>query len=199
MRVFHAAGRRIGAPAIAFLLAGGALGGRAAYLQAKGALSGVLIRAAWRETVETGRPARPWPWADLHPAGRLTIPSVGLDEVVLDTASPRSLAFGPARLMNGAAPGEGENVILTGHRTTSFRALEDVRAGEGIVLEWTRRGPGSRRRAYRVESVRVVTPDDVSPLRPTSSEVLTLVTCYPFGTGPASTHRYVVRALPVSG
>jgi sortase A len=186
-------------PALLLLLSGGVLGGRAAYLRAKGALSVVLLRAAWADTIATGRPARPWPGADLRPAGRLTIPSVGLDEIVLDTASPRALAFGPARMASGAAPGEGDNVVLTGHRTTSFRALADLRAGAQIQLEWTRRGAGARRLAYRVESVRVVAPDDVSALRPTGAEALTLVTCYPFGAGPASSHRFVVRARPTVG
>jgi sortase A len=188
-----------GAPATVLFLLGAVLGGRAVYLRAKGALSVVLLHSAWQERVETGAPARPWPGADLRPAGRLTIPSVGLDEIVLDTASPRALAFGPARMANGAAPGEGGNVVLTGHRTTSFRALAGLRAGDEIQLEWTRRGPGSRRLAYRVESVAVVAPDDVSALRPTEREALTLVTCYPFGAGPASTHRYVVRARPATG
>jgi sortase A len=60
----------------------------------------------------------------------------------------------------------------------------------------------SRRRAvhertYRVSLIRVVDATDFTMLAPTSEDVLTLVTCYPFGSGARSPQRYMVRALPV--
>jgi sortase A len=192
--------RRTGALAAVLLAAGALLLGRAGYLRAKGALAGALLRAAWARTIETGRPSPPWPDADLAPGGRLRLPALGYDAIVLEASSPRALAFGPARMSSGALPGDGGNVVLAGHRTSWFRALEDVRPGQEVVLDWRRTvGPGIVRRRYRVEEVRVVTPDDLRPLRPTDAETLTLVTCYPFGPRPASTHRYVVRAVAVAG
>jgi sortase (surface protein transpeptidase) len=38
----------------------------------------------------------------------------------------------------------------------------------------------------------------VALLAPTSEDALTLITCYPFGRGPRSPQRYVVRALPAN-
>ena len=46
------------------LLTGACLTARAAYLHAKAALAGVLIRNAWEESVRTGETRPPWPWAD---------------------------------------------------------------------------------------------------------------------------------------
>jgi sortase A len=47
---------------------------------------------------------------------------------------------------------------------------------------------------YRVVSTRVVKPEEVSVLKPSKQEILTLVSCYPFYfVGPAP-NRFVVRA-----
>jgi sortase A len=47
---------------------------------------------------------------------------------------------------------------------------------------------------YRVVSIKIVSPDDVSVLASDQLEILTLVTCYPFYfVGPAP-KRFIVRA-----
>lgn len=206
------------------LVAGACLTGRAAYLHAKAALAGVLIREAWVESVRTGENRRPWPWADTHPVARLRIPRLGYDEIVLEGATLRTLAFGPARLRSGAAPGEPGNLVLAGHRTSWFRPLEALAPGDTIEVEWrdsrlgnpsavdSRRGDsgahprrrdahnsiGLRAHSYVVQAVYVVSPEDVSLLGPTPDDALTLVTCYPFGLGPISPQRFVVRATPLT-
>lgn len=50
------------------------------------------------------------------------------------------------------------------------------------------------RRRYQVELAKVIQPEDVTFLRPTTRDVLTLLACYPFGLSPISPQRYVVRA-----
>lgn len=180
------------------LLAGIALTTRAAYLHAKAELAGVLIRRAWQGTLVTGESRPPWPWADTHPVARLRIPRLRYDEIVLEGATPRTLAFGPARLLSAADFGEPGNLELAGHRDTWFKPLEGVEVGDGIDVEWydSRRG-GLRSRSYRVNTIRVVAPEDVSWLAPTSDDALTLVTCYPFGRSPRSPLRYIIRASPL--
>ena len=70
--------------------------------------------------------------------------------------------------------------------------------GDTIELEWyDTRGGGLRLRTYTVNTIRVVAPEDVSLLAPTSDDALTLITCYPFGRSPRSPQRYIVRASPV--
>ncbi len=179
------------------LVTGGALTARAGYLHAKAELAGVLIERAWNESVRTGEAKKPWSWADFDPVARLRIPRLKYDEYVLDNSSPRTLAFGPGVVGNGVSVGQAGNLVLAGHRTSWFLPLEKIAVGDGIELEWfdARRGE-LQKREYRVEKVEVVEPSDVSWLRPTEEDALTLITCYPFGYGARSPQRFVVRAVP---
>ena len=180
------------------LIAGTCFTGRAGYLHAKAQIAGILIRRAWEQSAHSGQPRAPWPRADTHPIARLRIPRLGYDEIVLEGASPRTLAFGPARLLSGADLGKPGNVVLAGHRTSWFRHLEAIAQGDTIHIEWfdVRRG-GLYQRTYTVNMIRVVEPHDVTLLVPTSEDALTLVTCYPFGSSPHSPQRYTVRASPL--
>jgi sortase A len=182
------------------LFIGAVLASRALYLRGKATLAAILIRKAWDETLKGDRPTPPWPWADTHPIARLQIPSLGYDELVLEGASGRNMAFGPTRLMNAAAPGEPGNVVLAGHRTSWFQPLQHVRDGDALLL--LIRDPGARgrpagevARRYRVVTRAVIAPSDTSYLQPTPDDRLTLITCWPFGRGPTSPQRYVVQAV----
>ena len=184
--------------ALVLLVLGGGLTARAAYLHAKAELAEILIRKAWDETVRTGKPSAPWPWADTHPVARLEIPRIGYDEYVLEGASARVLAFGPARLFSSSRPGEAGNLAIAGHRTSWFRPLEKVRTGDRISLGWYDGANHKlRKREYAVEVIRVVKPTDTELLQPTAEDELTLITCYPFGKSPKSPLRYIVRSAPV--
>jgi len=180
------------------LIAGAGLTSRAMYLHAKAELAGVLIRRAWEQTAHSGESRTPWPWADTHPVARLRIPRLGYDEIVLDAATPRTLAFGPALLLSGAGLGKSGNLVLAGHRTSWFQPLESIAAGDKIQIEWfNARRSALYERTYAVNFTRIVEPQDVTLLEPTSEDALTLITCYPFGRSPHSPQRYLVRASPV--
>lgn len=179
------------------LFAGASLTARAMYLHAKADLASVLIHRAWDKTVADGKPHPPWPWADTYPVARLRIPRLGYDEVVLEGAAPRTLAFGPARLFSGAGLGEPGNVELAGHRTSWFRPLENLDARDEIQVQWfDARKRELRERTYTVDDIRIVTPEEVTSLVPASDDSLTLITCYPFGHSPRSPQRFVVLASP---
>jgi sortase A len=90
----------------------------------------MLVRRARLQSIATGKPHAPWAWADTHPIARLRIPALRYDEIVLEGATPRTLAFGLARLMSGAAMGEPGNLVLAGHRTRWFRPPEGIAQGE---------------------------------------------------------------------
>jgi sortase A len=181
------------------LIAGASLTARALYLHAKAELAGILIRRAWEQSIRSGTTIPPWPWADTYPIARLMIPRLGYDEIVLQGATPRTLAFGPARLLSGAEVGAPGNLVLAGHRTSWFRPLEAIRRGDEIELQWYDIGRKQlRERRYAVTEIRVVNPDELDLLGPTPDDELTLLTCYPFGRGPGSPKRFVVRAEPTS-
>jgi sortase A len=180
------------------LITGACLSGRALYMHAKAELAGILVRRAWEHSVQSGRPQAPWPWADTHPVARIRIPRLGYDEIVLEGASPRTMAFGPAHLLNGTALGDPGNLVLAGHRTSWFRPLENIVQGDTIQIQWfdAHRG-GLQERTYTVNRISVVEPQDTALLAPTPEDELTLITCYPFGRGPRSPQRYIVRASPL--
>ena len=179
------------------LFAGASLTARALYLDAKAEFASVLIHRAWVKTAAQGTPQAPWPWADTHPVARLRIPRLGYDEIVLEGATPRTLAFGPARLFSGAGLGEPGNVELAGHRTSWFRPLEALELGDKIEVQWfDAHKHGLRERTYTVDDIRIVAPEEVTSLAPTSEDALTLITCYPFGRSPRSPQRFVVFASP---
>jgi sortase A len=186
--------------AILLLVVGVSLTARALYLHVKADLAGILIRRAWEHRIQSGTATPPWPWADTYPIARLEIPRLRYDEIVLEGAAPRTLAFGPARLLSGAEVGGPGNLVLAGHRTSWFRPLEGIRRGDAIELQWyDLRSKQLRERRYAVREIRVVDPADLDLLGLTADDELTLLTCYPFGRGPGSPERFVVRADPVSG
>ncbi len=121
--------------------------------------------------------------------GRLEIPRLGLSVVVAEGIDKRTLRRAVGHIPGTALPGRPGNIGIAGHRDTFFRPLEGVEVDDIITLT----APGTQL-SYRVVSLRVVSPDDVAVLNPTSNEVLTLVTCHPFYfVGPAP-NRFIVRA-----
>jgi sortase A len=175
------------------------LSGRAAYLHAKAELAGILIRHAWQQGLQSGTSPAPWPWADTHPVARLRIPQIKYDEIVLEGATPRTLAFGPAHMLDGARLGGPGNLLLAGHRTSWFEPLKNISQGDRIEMEWLdARGGGLRGRSYIVTNIQIVAPQDLEMLQPTADDALTLITCYPFGHSPYSPQRFTVRAVPLT-
>src|SRR3981189_1562297 len=156
----HTEGWRMFVKLLRFVLAlmmllGTSLIARAAYLHAKAELAGFLIHQAWDKSVRTGRSCPPWPWAATHPGARLRIRRLRCDEVVLEGASARILAFGPARLLSGARLGEPGNLEVAGHRTSWFRRLEEIHTGDDIEVQWyNARDHQLRKRSYTVEAIR---------------------------------------------
>ncbi len=159
------------------------------YLPAKAALAQVLLQRAWAASDEG--PVRPWPWAETWPVGRLEAPSLDLDRIILAGSEGAALAFAPGHVDGTSTPGEGGNVVITGHRDTVFSFLGDLGIGSVLVLEGSDRRP----RHYVIESTMVVHEEDTSVLLPTEHPSLTLITCYPLDArAPGGPLRYVVRA-----
>ena len=163
----------------------------AAWIHAKGSLAQHLIARAWSEARQGDLPRRPWPGADLRPVARLSVPSRHVELYVLDNASPRALAFGPALVGGTAAPGSAGNAVIVAHRDTHFAFLQRLRADDVIEVEGLR-GVQAR---YRVREATVVESHETRVLDPADSAQLTLITCYPFDAVlPGTPWRYVVVA-----
>ena len=177
--------------AVAALAVAVAAAGPALWIEAKAVVAQLLLRAAWAETGATGDPARPWPWADTWPLARLEAPRLGIYQIILAGASGRTLAFGPAHIGASAAPGTGGNVVISGHRDTHFRFLQDLVPGDRLSIAT----PDGGSRAYTVTATEVVHVDNARLPMATPIPRLTLVTCWPFDAlVPGGPMRYVVVA-----
>jgi sortase A len=125
--------------------------------------------------------------------GRIDIARLGLSVIVMDGTTAHTLRRAAGHIDGTAFPGEHGNVGISGHRDTLFRPLRNIRRDD-IVTFTT---PAKKYR-YRVVSTKIVGPDAVSVLDSNGSDILTLVTCYPFYfVGPAP-ERFIVRAERVA-
>jgi sortase A len=165
--------------------------GTAGAIHAKALLAQVLLMRAWAATLGGAVAARPWPWADTHPVARLQVPALGVDQIVLAGASGRTLAFGPGHLGGTAIPGSAGHTVISGHRNTHFRFLEDLAPGTALRLQ---RSDGDWR-VYRVAGREVIDARHARLVRDDGRPALTLVTCYPFDAlVPGGPLRYLVFA-----
>lgn len=162
----------------------------AGWIHAKALLAQRLIASAWDQARDGGPARRPWPGADMRPIARLTVRSRGVDLYVLDNASPRALAFGPAHVGGTAAPASDGNSVLVAHRDTHFAFLQGVAVGDEIDVEAL-----GRSARYRVSEVTIMDRNEARVIDEPGAPQLTLVTCYPFDAlRPGTNLRYVVIA-----
>jgi len=153
------------------------------HLHASSLLPGIAaadgIRADSLGAVSQGKPS----------LGRIEISAIGLTAMILEGTDARTLRRAVGHIPGTPLPGQQGNVAITGHRDTFFRPLHNIRKDDEITLTTLN---GTYR--YRVDSTKVVEPEDTKVLAGSEDAVLTLVTCYPFYfVGPAP-KRFIVRA-----
>jgi sortase A len=122
--------------------------------------------------------------------GKIWIPRLGITAIVDEGINRRTLSVSVGHIPSTALPGQSGNVGIAGHRDTFFRSLRKVQRDDLITFTTLR---GDYR--YRVVSIKVVGPDDVAVLESHgATEILTLVTCYPFYYVGSAPDRFIVRA-----
>ena len=176
------------------LAIGGWQFGEAAWIHAKAVLAQILIKQAWFETQTGARTVRPWSWADTWPVARLSVPGLGIDQIVLAGATGRTLAFGPAHMDGTAAPGDDGLSVISGHRDTHFRFLQRMKMNDVLILT----DDSGQSRRFRVTDTAVVNAEESGLERLPGAPSLALVTCYPFdAVDPGGPLRYLVFAEAV--
>ncbi|HEX4679787.1 MAG TPA: class D sortase [Gaiellaceae bacterium] len=131
---------------------------------------------------------------DGAPIGRIVIPKLGLNMIVVEGTSERDLAKGPGHYnaasgVATALPGTGGVVAIAGHRTTflhPFRYVDRLRSGDNVYLEMPY---GTLR--YRIYFRKIVAATDWSILGGRPYEKLVLSACHPLY---SATHRIVIFA-----
>ncbi len=137
--------------------------------------------ARYRHVVQTG-----------HALGRLKVPRLGLNIVLVTGTAHDSLTKGPGWDERTFLPGGGKLIYIAGHRTTylaPFAHIDSLRPGDLVTIEVPY---GTF--VYRVHHHVIVPSDDLAQLRPGTREVVKLQACHPRF---FATHRYIVYAYPV--
>ncbi|HEY0649387.1 class GN sortase [Phenylobacterium sp.] len=193
-RLPRAALRRLAslAPAALTVAVGLALCAQGLWIPAKAALAQVLLERAFERSLATGRPVKPWPWADTWPVARITFPRLDRSVIVLDGASGQALAFGPGHVAGTPKAGDRGTAVYAAHRDTHFALLGQVKAGDVIEVERI----DGREVQFRVAGAQVVRWDasGVDPHRP--GRALALATCWPLDAKTHGPLRYLVWARP---
>jgi sortase A len=121
--------------------------------------------------------------------GRIEITRLGLSAMVIEGTDQKTLRRSVGHIPGTALPGQSGNIGFSGHRDTFFRPLRNIRRNDVITVT-TPFGEY----CYRVVSTGIVSPRDVAVLDPGKTEILTLVTCYPFYFVGSAPDRFIVRA-----
>src|SRR5207253_10140358 len=110
-----------------------------------------LEAARYRRTLKVGQAL-----------GRIRVPRLGLNMVVVTGTDESSLEKGPGWYTGTRLPGEGQLVYIAGHRTTylaPFAHIDSLRRGDSVTLELP-----YATFVYRVTGHKVVRSDDIAQL-----------------------------------
>jgi sortase A len=189
--------RRLGA---LLYLVGGALLLLTGSTYARGALARSEARAEW-ERAQARRAVHEAGLIDFGsgdglvrqgtPVARLIIPSIGLDEIVVEGVGDDELNAGPGHLPGSAMPGDAGNAVISAHRDRHFSTLGDLGVGDSLYTETM-----SARTAWIVTKRRVVGAGKPA-LFSSDHPMLTLTTCWPLrylGTAP---ERLIIEARAI--
>jgi sortase A len=126
------------------------------------------------------------------PVGRLRIPRLDLNMIVVNGTDEESLKRGPGRDLRSFMPGQRELVYVAGHRTTysaPFARIDSMRRGDLVTFEVP-----YATIVYRVTGHVIVPATDLARLDSRGREELALQACHPRF---FASDRYIVYARPV--
>ena len=162
--------------------------GIAGWIHTKAIAAQILLDRAWQQTLIDHDQTRPWPWADTWPVAELIVPELDISHIVLAGDSGATLAFAPGHSFASALPDEHGTVMISGHRDTHFRFLQDLKQGTRLILKTK-----SAIHYYTVIKTQVV--DSRNYKVDSDNDELILVTCYPFNSAiTGGNERYLVYA-----
>lgn len=111
------------------------------------------------------------------PIGRIAIPAIGADFVVVQGTDGPTLRKGPGHYPSTTFPGLPGTVAIAGHRTTymaPFRRVDDLERGDRIVLTMP-----YGRFTYAIQRTQIVDPSALWVTRDVGYQRLVLSACHP--------------------
>lgn len=109
--------------------------------------------------------------------GRIRIPSIGVDKVIVNGTDTASLKKGPGLYPETPYPGVPGTTAIAGHRTTygaPFRNINRIGKGDELIVDMP-----YGRFTYRFEKQQIVLPTAVEVIRPVGYKRLVLSACEP--------------------
>lgn len=164
--------------------------GEGLWIKAKAGLAQVLLDRAFAESVASGKPVKPWSWADTWPVARIAVPRLQASAIALAGGSGQALAFGPGHLARTPKPGERGTTVFAAHRDTHFRFLGDLKVGDEIKVT---RDDGITF-TYETTGAEIVRWDQSKIDAGAPGYNLALSTCWPLDGQLGGPLRYVVHA-----
>lgn len=147
---------------------------RGVLIPAKAWVAQILLDRAFDESISQKRPIKPWLWADTAPVARISLPRLGVSEIVLSGGSGQAMAFGPTLLPVGR---QRPVSIMAAHRDTHFAFMKQARKGDVIDVQ----SIDGLTRHYRISGFQIVRWDRFAYPRDPARPLLALTTCYPLG------------------
>jgi LPXTG-site transpeptidase (sortase) family protein len=138
---------------------------------------------------------------EIYPANRIIIPAIEVDSRVVELGiifedgewQWERPVHAVGHLKGTADPGQTGNIVMSGHISSPirgegqvFKRLPEIKVDDVVVLYTP-----IRAFAYQVVAKKVVLPTELSVLKPTPDETLTLITCVP---DYIYSHRLIVTA-----
>jgi sortase A len=147
--------------------------GKEVYLKAW--LSRALLHTAWVRTQASGRIVKPWPWANTWPLGRIYVPRLNMEQIILFNNSNNILSLAISHANSTVLPGYMGNSVINIHRNIYVSFLKHLKPNDKIVLESLNNG----RWHYTVANIYKVDRTTIEFIKPTLDRRLTLISCYP--------------------
>jgi LPXTG-site transpeptidase (sortase) family protein len=125
----------------------------------------------------------------------LIIDRLDMRQTINSGKTMSELRKGPWLIPKTSTPDRSSNTVIAGHRFTYagpavFYFLDKVQLHDSIVIDWQH-----KEYTYRVATIKIVPPSDLSVQNPTKSSQLTLYTCTPLWTAK---NRLIITA-PLEG
>ncbi len=174
----------------ALCVTGLAVAASGAVVPIRAKVSQAFLTSAYERTVATGEAQSPWGTKDMKAIGKITVPRLGVSEIILNAGSKEAMRAGPTLMPGSSAIGTPGTSVVAAHRDTHFAFLKQIKKGDVIMAA----GTDGMMLPYRVTSMQIVEATKFAISKGQTQNELALATCYPFGSQRGGKMRYVVHA-----
>ena len=163
---------------------------RASEVPLKALVGQFILKEVWEKTIATGNKFKPWPSADFKVAGELSVPRLGLSQIVLDRASGEAMTWGIGTVSIEAR--NSSSIILAGHRDTHMQFMAKLRIGDLVNFH----SSDASFQTYKIiKSMVIENPQLNVENRFEESAQIILTTCWPLNGTKQGPERYILIGL----